>query len=237
MVSRKRKNNLKNNKKQNKKTAPRADYFSFKAKLISALSGAAVIIFSIVGNAIHNNYTEIQGEFKKQSDAVLNLSYSDNVLYDDCSDNPANDAVVKKTIDKLRINLEEAVTKQHSMGRIVSLRTYCTIHEFTRWNNQLQRKRNSKACQTKLPDQVQIYTWRNQVLQQIREDQLSHANAISAIVDYFSISKYYVFQESDCKILGSKNYKPDFLRTRQSTMYPEIRLTPKETKNANKINT
>lgn len=235
MVSRKRKNNLKNNKKQNKKTAPRADYFSFKAKLISALSGVVAIFSTILGNAIYSNYVEIQKNFKELSEAVLYLSYSDNVLYDDCSADPLDHAEIKNTIKELRADLKEVTRKHNTMGKIVSLKTYCTIHEFTKWNSQLQEIRH-KACKTKILHKAQVYAWRNQVVKQISEDQRSHANPISAIADYFSRDKYYFPKESDCNFLEYASYRPNFLITRKSITYPETKLIPNETENENKTN-
>jgi hypothetical protein len=158
--------------------------------------GVLSLVVSIFGHAIYTNHAQIQAQFDALVNATRDVSYVDEFLYIDCTNNEMNK--VNKDIDMLRDKLKIFIDQYTSMGTLLSHEAYCSVHNFAVWNDQLQTA-EAKVCSLQLKPEEDIYNWRDSIISQIRKDQIKRQSIISIFAEYFTDKRLEIRSPTECK--------------------------------------
>lgn len=145
--------------------------------------------------AINNNHQRNLKDFSHLALNIRDLSYADEFLHEDCINKKSMQ--INQDIELIRKRLETLLDRYISMGKILSLKTYCEIDKFTYWNNQLQASDTNNTCDLILRVS-QIDAWRNELTAKIYNNQTEQSGIIKAIKEYFSNSRMKKYTPSDC---------------------------------------
>lgn len=145
--------------------------------------GCISLAISLFVHSIYNNHELIQSEFPALAISVRDLSSMYEYISEDCRDH-ANEDQIMNDINKMRASLTNLIEKHASIVGLLSLKTYCSIHNFSHEVDQIQSVGKSIcSLQLKTPEQIEIE--RNQILDNINKDQAKRQNIPYAIREYF----------------------------------------------------
>ncbi|OGT46670.1 MAG: hypothetical protein A3F17_05115 [Gammaproteobacteria bacterium RIFCSPHIGHO2_12_FULL_41_15] len=190
MARKKGKKNKKGNYKKQGVT------FYFKNKIFTAIVAIISIFLPLVGASVFNHHKHIQNKFDQLVSLTRNQIDIDEFIYNDCS----NKNSMASDVRLLRRRLGLLLNEHQSLGKLVSLKTYCMLHSFTKLNDKMQDV-GLQVCLIAPMPKEEIIFFRDRIIRQIVTDKISRRGFFSSLEEYFSKKQDEKHRPVDCLYL------------------------------------
>jgi hypothetical protein len=183
-------------KKINKKKIVSSDVLGNKQKLWGVITTIGLGVIGVFWGYYHY----VQNEFSVLVKLVDDTTYNDETLYLDCTNKKLDDTKTAMHLDELRENFFKLLDEHKSMGTLVSLKTYCIIHEFTSYNNHLHFS-DARVCSlplmVKSPEKIGV--WRDIIEKQINLDRESYRLSLKSSFALLYGNSYKTYSFKECE--------------------------------------